>query len=71
VQAMVTGWLGHSARGRKAPNLAGGRVMARRQGGRWPAMIASLADHRRRGRADERDRVVSGKRVRGRKGGRD
>jgi hypothetical protein len=36
---------GHSARGRKAPNLAGERVMARRWGGRWPAMIASMADH--------------------------
>jgi hypothetical protein len=36
---------GHSARGRKAPNLAGERVMARTQGGRWPAMIASMPDH--------------------------
>jgi hypothetical protein len=36
---------GHSARGRKAPNLAGERVMARRRGGWWPATIASMTDH--------------------------
>jgi hypothetical protein len=36
---------GHSARGRKAPNLAAERVMARRRGGRWPATIVSMADH--------------------------
>jgi hypothetical protein len=36
---------GHSAWGRMAPNLTGERVMARRQGGRWPVTIASMADH--------------------------
>jgi hypothetical protein len=35
----------HSVRGHKAPNLAGERVMVRRQGGRWPVTIASMADH--------------------------
>jgi hypothetical protein len=36
---------GHSVRGRMAPNLTGERVMARRRGGRWSAMITSMADH--------------------------
>jgi hypothetical protein len=48
---VATGWLGagggewslgHSARGRKAPNFTGERVMVRRRGERWPATIASM-----------------------------
>jgi hypothetical protein len=50
VQVVATGRLGHSARRRKAPNLAGERVMARRRGGWWLARIASMADHGRGGR---------------------
>jgi hypothetical protein len=50
VQAGATGRLGHSARRRKAPNLASERVMARRRGGWWLATIASMADHGRGGR---------------------
>jgi hypothetical protein len=32
----------HSVRGRMVPNFTGERVMARRQGGQWPATIASM-----------------------------
>jgi hypothetical protein len=34
--------LGHSARGRKAPKFTSERVIARRQGGQWPATIALM-----------------------------
>jgi hypothetical protein len=47
---VATGRLGHSAWRRKAPNIAGERVMARRRGGRWPGTIASMVDHGRGGR---------------------
>jgi hypothetical protein len=46
--------------GTQGANSAGGRVMARRRGGRWSTAIASIADHgRERERADERDWVFS------------
>jgi hypothetical protein len=52
----VTGWLGQAQRDRdeRHQTLLASALMARRWGERWPAVIASIADHGRGERADRR-----------------
>jgi hypothetical protein len=70
-QAVATGRLDHSARGRKAPIHAGERVNGEERGGWWPATNASMADHGRGGKGlTSGARLPERGRSRGRKGGR-